>query len=181
MHVEIIQLTLLLMGKTTSATWTQELKDLLGTIRETPALTGGTTPDSSWIKAAEGYLIQPIQQHVADVEMGRQTCKELDRAATLFHSGIDPLGTELITNSFATVSQDFQESNLKFMIDHTGLRGKCTYVKYNQQRLITITESCNKYDQKPTTVICIRRSQPTPRLAGTMGQYLTSTITKRKP
>ena len=121
MHAEIIQLALLLMRRTTSAIWTQELKDLLGTIEDTPTLTGGPTPTSSWLKAAEGYLIQPIPQQVADVETGRQTCKNLDRAATLFYPGIDPLGTELLANSLSTVSQGFLEANMKFMIDHTGL------------------------------------------------------------
>ena len=77
MHVEKIQLILLLMGKATSATWTLELRDLLGT----PALTGGNTPGSAWIKAGE-YLVQPAALNAPDVEKGRESCRDLDKEAT---------------------------------------------------------------------------------------------------
>ena len=116
MHVGKIQLILLLMGKATSATWTLDLNSILGTIAETPALTGGDTPESAWVKAAGGYLIQPVELNTPDIEKGRQSCRELDKEATLFHTGIDPLGTDLLLDNF--IEWDVGVS-MKFMIDHT--------------------------------------------------------------
>ena len=179
MHIEILQIVLLLMEKSTSATWNQELEKLLETVENTPPLLEGLSPNpaTAWLQASEEYLIKPVLQNRSDTDLGRQTCRKTDKAATLFNPDIDSRGIELIKDSITIASSKFQVDK-KFLIERSlGLQGQCTYVSLNSQELSTSSEACSRRPTE-TIVICIRKSQPTPRLAGILRQHLSHTTIK---
>ena len=74
MHtIGILQIMLLCMGKPNSATWDQDLMEPLEAVENTPSLLFGEVEDAAkaWLQASEEYLIKPVIQDRADVNLGR--------------------------------------------------------------------------------------------------------------
>ena len=172
MHVDYTSLVLLLMGQATSATWTSELDSALESVAGTPAIVGRN--NSEWFIAGSRleYLIHPATLDAPDIQKAKEACRDLDKEATLFYTEIDPQGIDLLTDNFS----DWDEGlNVDFIIDHAGLLGQCTFIQYNGQEMTTLTKNCNGYIPRDTQILCVRRSQPTPRLARILERHLAAT------
>ena len=182
MHIiEISQIMLLCMGKPISATWDQDLMESLEAVENTPSLLEGEVEDAAkaWLQASEEYLIKPVIQDRADVNLGRQKCRESDEAAMLFNPDSDYRGIELLRDKIAIASSTFQGTTSWLIDRSSNLDGQCTFVRYNRRSkvLSTTTEPCDRSSIK-TTIMCIMKSQPTPRLAGILRQQLSDTTIK---
>ena len=173
---------LLCMGKPISATWDQDLMEPLEAVENTPSLLEGEVEDAAkaWLQASEEYLIKPVIQDRADVNLGRQKCRESDEAAMLFNPDSDYRGIELLRDKIAVASSTFQGTTSWLIDKSSNMIGQCTFVRYHRQRrvLSTTTELCDRGNRSSTTIMCIMKSQPTPRLAGILRQQLSDMTIK---
>ena len=168
MRISILQIVLLCMGKPTSATWDQRLAVSLEAVENTPPLVVGEVDNitQGWIQASEEYLIKPMIQKGASIVRAKRKCKEANRAAMLFNPDSDYRGIELLKDAIAIGSPSFHGITSWLIDRSSNVDNQCTFVKYNHQSktLSTMTAYCSPRLVK-TTIMCIMKSHPTPKLA----------------